>query len=488
MRSVGLIVMLLCGWLSSAPGDPLPQENLHAQVFEDADTIRAQAMTASADIYAPRNWKQASASYNQADALFKQGTPMYEVKEKLRASITYLRIALQVCKQFSSTFGTVITARADALSSHAEKYSNELWQNGEERLRAAAAQLEDGNLSASRTAAGEALSLYRAAELDAIKSTTLAHARDLLKRADLMDVKKNAPVTLARAKSLYARAAALIQENRYDNAQARSLAEQASYEASHAIYIHQYIQQLKKQDKGLEHAILESEDEVRHVMDALGLYAEFDAGFDAPVHEILQELRKNEAERGRLRDTIKLQATTISALKRRVALLKSDLPSASSVDDEDLVKEAVEMKQFDATYTRVSSKFTSNDASVARDGNNLILRLYGVTFGTGNTITTQSYPLLGRVVEAVRQFPGCQVSVEGHTEAGGSEIANQITTEARAEAVAQYLKANLPPNIPVLSHGYGSTRPLTVNSSPEGKALNRRIEVVIVPEWAIVGK
>jgi flagellar motor protein MotB len=43
-------------------------------------------------------------------------------------------------------------------------------------------------------------------------------------------------------------------------------------------------------------------------------------------------------------------------------------------------------------------------------------------------------------------------------------------------------------NTPISSQGFGETRPVASNDTFEGRAKNRRIDVVIIPEWAIVGR
>jgi outer membrane protein OmpA-like peptidoglycan-associated protein len=104
-----------------------------------------------------------------------------------------------------------------------------------------------------------------------------------------------------------------------------------------------------------------------------------------------------------------------------------------------------------------------------------------------NTIDAQFFPLLTKVQDAIKKFPGCQVAIEGHTDSQGSDETNQRLSESRADAVASYIKANFGANVPVASQGYGESRPVASNDTFEGRAKNRRIDVVIVPSWAIVG-
>ena len=117
------------------------------------------------------------------------------------------------------------------------------------------------------------------------------------------------------------------------------------------------------------------------------------------------------------------------------------------------------------------------------DGENVIIRLYGLTFPIGkSTIEPQYFSLLTKVQNAFSEFPDCKVIIEGHTDSQGSDIANQRLASERAEAVKQYILANT--NIPsarIQAIGYGESRPIASNETQEGRAKNRRIDVVIQP-------
>lgn len=79
-------------------------------------------------------------------------------------------------------------------------------------------------------------------------------------------------------------------------------------------------------------------------------------------------------------------------------------------------------------------------------------------------------------------YPRCQLRIEGHCDITGNAKDNQILSENRAEAVAEELrKLEIPTTIKIQTTGYGATRPVSSNDSEKGKALNRRVEVVIIP-------
>ncbi len=133
----------------------------------------------------------------------------------------------------------------------------------------------------------------------------------------------------------------------------------------------------------------------------------------------------------------------------------------------------------------ISSMFTREEGNVLRDGDNIVIRLYGLSFPVGkNTIEAEYYSLLTKVQDAIKRFPKCSVTIEGHTDSQGSDELNQTLSESRAKAVAEYLMANMGVELPINHHGYGESRPVASNDTPEGRARNRRIDVVIAPQWS----
>ena len=94
-----------------------------------------------------------------------------------------------------------------------------------------------------------------------------------------------------------------------------------------------------------------------------------------------------------------------------------------------------------------------------------------------------NYPLLGQVRKAIRTFGEPEVMIEGHTDNTGSAAINAQLSQNRAEAVRQYFIANGTLEKQELTAiGYGSERPLATNDTAEGRAINRRIDVIIKTE------
>ena len=483
-RTPALMICALLLLVSAAPC----QEKLRGQLFSAADKAKAQALEKKADVYAPKSYKQAMDYYRDADDAFKKGNPIETIQTKLNAAASYFKIATDKCTLADATFGSATTARKDALTAEAPKYSPELWNAAEAKFRAAAEALEDGNLGGAREDAGEARGKYRSAELDAIKSNFLASARTLLKRAETLDVKERAPRTLEKARTLTAQTDALLQQNRYNNADARKLAQESSYEAAHAIFLSDTIAQMRMQEKSWEDVLLAAEDPLQQLAAALGVQVRFDEGYDGPVRQLVAAVKERDAKVQRAEEKTTGQAAAIDSLNRKIAAMESKLGTAHNAELEQQRKADL-LRKNEENVAEVLRMFSPDEAIVQRDGNNVVIRLYGLFFTPSNTaVDPRSAALLTKVQDAIRKFPGCQVAVEGHLDAQGSVSSAQRISASRASAVSASLAANLPPTLQIVSQGYGSTRPLASNTTAEGRASNRRIDVVIVPEWAILGK
>lgn len=103
-----------------------------------------------------------------------------------------------------------------------------------------------------------------------------------------------------------------------------------------------------------------------------------------------------------------------------------------------------------------------------------------ILFDTGSQhIDKRSRGLLDRIAYALARCPATMVEVSGHTDADGDTAVNQKLSQARAEAVVAYLADAGIGRERLSAVGYGASRPVAPNDTEAGKALNRRIEMVV---------
>jgi len=92
-------------------------------------------------------------------------------------------------------------------------------------------------------------------------------------------------------------------------------------------------------------------------------------------------------------------------------------------------------------------------------------------------LRSESKSTLQNLADNFRKYADEQISVEGHTDAVGSLEANQRLSEQRADTVRNYLVDQGVNGTRISSIGYGETRPKATNDTPEGRQLNRRVEI-----------
>lgn len=88
-----------------------------------------------------------------------------------------------------------------------------------------------------------------------------------------------------------------------------------------------------------------------------------------------------------------------------------------------------------------------------------------------------SYPSLNRIVDILNKYPGSRFAIDGHTDSVGDDDYNLELSRNRALAVKQFFIDRGIASNRLIATGYGETRPIATNSTVEGRALNRRVEI-----------
>jgi OmpA-OmpF porin, OOP family len=118
-----------------------------------------------------------------------------------------------------------------------------------------------------------------------------------------------------------------------------------------------------------------------------------------------------------------------------------------------------------------------NECQPAFDG---MLTKGRILFDTGSAnLSKESLALLDHLIEVVRRCREASIEVAGHTDSQGSPESNLDLSQRRAEAVTSYIGESGFDISRITSVGYGETKPVASNETPEGRAQNRRIEFVV---------
>ncbi len=327
-----------------------------------------------------------------------------------------------------------------------------------------------------------ATTLYREAELVAIKAQYLSETRRLLADADRARVGRYAPITLDKAKQLLARAEKELNENRYDTDLPRSLAREANYEAKHAIYLSEVVRKVRDRDLTPEQLVLEWEEAFKVVAGAADITPDMETGPQALANSLADYIDKTQVDIQALEQEKQQNEIRVADLAEELRALDERLGGATA-EREALMQRLEAEARVKEQFQRVEKMFTNEEARVFRQGDTVILRLVGLSFDSGaSNIKPQNFDLLNKVEKAIDVFPRSEIIIEGHTDSFGGDDFNQKLSQDRAVSVQQYMiNAMRIPSYRLIATGYGETRPVSSNETESGRARNRRIDIVIRP-------
>jgi OmpA-OmpF porin, OOP family len=132
------------------------------------------------------------------------------------------------------------------------------------------------------------------------------------------------------------------------------------------------------------------------------------------------------------------------------------------------------------TVKSMQQEVTADASSIADElSKSGHIALYGIHFETANaTILPDSETVLAEVAKMLQQNPDVKVSIEGHTDNVGSAAANQTLSEKRAQAVVAWLSSHGIEGSRLKATGWGASKPVDDNATEDGRAKNRRVELV----------
>ncbi len=137
----------------------------------------------------------------------------------------------------------------------------------------------------------------------------------------------------------------------------------------------------------------------------------------------------------------------------------------------------------DTQEAKLRKQLRSTGVSVERDGDNINLIMPGnITFPTnGRDLRSDFYEILDSVALVLEEFNQTIIAIAGYTDSRGTDAYNQTLSEDRARAVADYLATKKITPARIETVGFGEKSPIADNNTEEGRALNRRVELTLIP-------
>lgn len=494
----------------------LAQTSIEA-LRKEAKSLSAKSLNTGGSVFAESDYKKAEELLADAIELIKENKKPESAVENLNQSIEIFKKTIETAKTMSPNFASLMKTRELVLIHGLSESTLKIWKEAEDNFVSAVEEFTDKNNEGVTKYSNLAEKLYKDAELVAIKDQYFSNIRETLANAEDNKLEKYAPKTLAKIKQHLLDAENVLNVNRYDTLAAKKSLASAFYEINHGTYMQTAFTKMQEEDKTWEDFQLLWEDPLVKIASDLKLEPKFDSDNQNITTKILQsinsgrtKLAESQKENSNLKNEIDQNKRTIEETKAALAnsqndniKLKQELDAAKKTN-EDLTKSVEELKEklalievenvkfkTDSETTErnqklidnISSMFLPSEAEVIKNGDLLIIRLVNINFPQNKaTLEPQYFSLLNKVQKAIQTFPNGTVVIEGHTDGVGNYQKNIELSQDRANSVYQYLMSTMGADASRITVvGLGAAKPIANNSSEEGKAKNRRIEIVIHP-------
>ena len=179
------------------------------------------------------------------------------------------------------------------------------------------------------------------------------------------------------------------------------------------------------------------------------------------------------------------QGQMMQKTKGQLATTRTELAAAQhGLEGEAQGRIAAEKQAADADERAKQSAQALADLAGAREEQRgLVITLSGSVLFASNeaTLLPEAQTRLGQVADALLATKERNLIIEGHTDSRGSESYNLELSQRRADAVRSYLVSRGYEGDRIQAHGIGKARPLADNKTSEGRANNRRVEIIVGP-------
>ncbi|MBK7889785.1 MAG: OmpA family protein [Bdellovibrionales bacterium] len=430
-----LLAALTAGCSSEPKVSELSAQSDPQVEIDRLDTGMKRAIGNQVDILSPDNFAQAKRARDDAMASRADNKKQGKVLHQISLAWAYLERANGVAAVANQILPGPIDARRDAIAAQADILFRKETDSIDNDLRQFTKRIEKNDTSVSDDKKVSLEANYRDIEMKALKQTYLGEAQQTLKMATDEGAEKLTPETLSWATTRILSAESSVEKNRHSIA----VLTQASTEA-------------KESANRL----------LKMVRDAKGSKS-------MRPEDFAKKVESNEKAEAQSDKNLTQASTDLALSQGRLANA-----TARNVRLESEVA-------LDREFESARRQFGKDEAEVYKQGDNLLLRLKGLSFASNQAVIGSSnFPLLAKVQRVIREIGATKVVVEGHTDSvGGKELNAELSTR-RAEAIQAYMVSNknvAPDRISAIGHG--DSKPISSNKTAAGRAQNRRVDLII---------
>ena len=196
----------------------------------------------------------------------------------------------------------------------------------------------------------------------------------------------------------------------------------------------------------------------------------------ARARELDVQVQSSGSETNRLR----LQARTTEAEQ---ATQRAQVAQQQAMGAEQRAKQQQQQAAMSAQDRVRALEGELRDLEAQQTERGLLVTLGDVLFAFDKAeLSAQAGPRMDKLASFLKQFPERKVLIEGFTDSVGNDGYNRSLSERRAQAAGDALVQRGVDRARISARGFGKSHPVASNGSPEGRAMNRRVEIVIADE------
>ncbi len=441
--TIALSLAAIVGCSSGVKQADIPNTANPQEEIVKFDALLTEAVAKNVDVLAPGEYKNAVKMRNEAKEDIASNEKQEEILNDIRTGRGHLNKAWSVSANREAKAPGLFEARQAALKAGAANHAS-VKEDLKDLDSDVAGDADDlSNMSSDKLA--KLQERYVEIERRSVIETQLGNAQALLNGADKSGAPKKAPKTFKGAELALKNAQSVISTN----VRNPTGFQKAVTDANAAATLLNDVMVTIKQNKNLsEPSALKMVSQNRQIK-TLNTDLSENAAAEAALQEKNQQLSS---------DLVKTNQNLSAA--------------QATVDIQTALEEA-------------RKQFKSDEAEAYQQGDSLVIRMKNINFASGRAdLPASSLASLAKVSEVAKSLQASGIKIEGHTDSTGTESQNKAISEKRADAVATYFKTNGFDKIEVQSAGYGFQKPIATNKSKEGRAQNRRVDIVITPTGA----
>jgi OOP family OmpA-OmpF porin len=481
------IVSTLACLLLLAGGCGTVKPMTDSDIFESYESIATLEKGLSAaqgneiNVLAPTGFARAKELFDESLELARKGERA-EANRTANQALSVLSSAEKDAEQSRDIMWEVLEYRGRAQKAGAPGVFKEEFENVEKRFREATRLVERDEVNAAKDRRPALLKSYSNLEVKTLKEGTVAKAKASLERAKAQKTDDHAPKTFGRAENELNLATATLEEDPLQVEKANQHAALADRLAQEAEQITELARVFDRRDYSYEDIILWHHEQLTEINKPLGGSLNFQQPERMLVGSMKEKISSLVQSQKDDRQIIENQQNRIQELQAQLGDVRKDYQGQLSAQAKRQAQRDQREKEASRRFEYVQSLFSPEEAEVFRKGNNVLISAAGFFFPVGGAIILpQNFGLLNKIVNSIQQFPESLIEISGHTDSIGSTELNLRLSKERADNVAKFLKevGNIKASR-ISAQGYGKEKPVASNETEEGRARNRRIDVLLI--------